>query len=384
MNLTRILTPVAVAAAFAVAPLATQAQSLFAAQGADFQLADPSGSGRYTNLQFLGGYGLLDFNNGSDFQLSGDPYEVGGAVGFMTVAQLAATGTDGASITQTLRTDPYQEGGEFVADAMWASPSATGLTLDTSGTNAGQFGVINMAGGFGLQGARVNGILLGGQLVASNVRVDLVNQQVIADLSGTRSAFGSRPAAPFSAPGTALWTFDQVTGPTSIDPSALLSTDPVAALASGGLTVVQSGSTPIYQTTTCFSGGTGYGYGYGGGGGYYYPCTQQVGTANQIVARADLNLSGLTLTEAGAQMLSNSLGLQATGVDALNGANLDPDKWGSLRVGVFLRAGDLTPAGWPSLPASVPEPSTYALMGVGLLGIWGVSRSAARRRSAAV
>lgn len=371
MQLTRILTPVAFAAAFVVASQAAHAQSqaVYVPQLTDFQLTDPSGSGRSAVVQFVGGYGQLDFNNGSTFQQTGDPLDVGAAVEFLAYSKLAASGTSGASFITETQPNYYENGSPFLADARWESPSVGGMMIETAGANAGRMGVLNLAGGFSLQGTRISGTLTGGQLEASNIRVDLVNKQVIADVSGTRTAIGTVSAQSFSAPATVLWTFDQVSGPTSINPSALLATDPVAALASSGLTVVQHGTAPIYQTSTCYSGGTGYGYPYGGGG-YYYPCTQQVGTAFQMVARADLNLTGLTLTAEGAQLLTNSLGLQTSGAAAMNQVNTwDESKWGDLRVGVFLRTGELTQTSWPALPASIPEPSTYALMGLGLVGV---------------
>ena len=76
----------------------------------------------------------------------------------------------------------------------------------------------------------------------------------------------------------------------------------------------------------------------------------------------DTLLSGLSLTSAGFNHLKNGLGLYSIGLIALQGASTD---FGTL-------SSSLTVA-----PA-IPEPSTYALMGLGLVGIG----FAARRRAA--
>lgn len=79
----------------------------------------------------------------------------------------------------------------------------------------------------------------------------------------------------------------------------------------------------------------------------------------------DTTLSGLALTTTGFNHLKNGLGLYSIGLIALQGASTD---FGTLTS--TLTFANATPA--------IPEPSTYALMGLGLVGIG----FAARRRAA--
>lgn len=76
-------------------------------------------------------------------------------------------------------------------------------------------------------------------------------------------------------------------------------------------------------------------------------------------------LSGLSLTSTGFDHLKNGLGLYSIGLIALQGAAND---FGTLTSSLTVAA---------AVPA-IPEPSTYALMGLGLVGIG----FAARRRAA--
>jgi Zn-dependent alcohol dehydrogenase len=86
------------------------------------------------------------------------------------------------------------------------------------------------------------------------------------------------------------------------------------------------------------------------------------GIGNLYTFSAHNVISGLAVVPAARDLFSKSLGLLATGNDALNAVT----DWGSV-------TSDMT-----FTVREVPEPSTYALMGLGLVGISLV----ARRRAA--
>ncbi|HYR26136.1 MAG TPA: PEP-CTERM sorting domain-containing protein [Aquabacterium sp.] len=89
-------------------------------------------------------------------------------------------------------------------------------------------------------------------------------------------------------------------------------------------------------------------------------------TAVSGVGTYDTVLSGLSLTTDGFNNLKNGLGLYSIGLIALQGASAD---FGTLTSSITVAAAPV---------ASVPEPSTYALMGVGLVGIGLVARRRAK------
>lgn len=166
------------------------------------------------------------------------------------------------------------------------------------------------------------GVSTGGLATVSNLRFDLANQVIYADLTGTKAAVGSSAVVDFNLPDTALWTVDSITGLTEIDTDALRFLDEQAridAMAAAGFTH-HNGS---FSATTV--------------------------------------LSGLKITEAGLNFFANSLGLVTTGNFVFAAVNQDAQGWGSISL-----TTTITP---------VPEPGAYALAGVGLLTVMGALRA---------
>lgn len=357
----------AVAAMLAAAtPLVTQAQTIPLAQGQGLTFNDQT-QAQPVDVVYAGGYGQIDFSTGS-FDPAYDIDEsnaIGGSLGFFNSALGVVVGTGGAQIREAYRLDNYGNG--IRSELTWQDATAESLSMNATGPQAGKFGVVRLSGGMNLTSPRIGGgNLYGGTVQLNNLRVDLVNQQVIADITGSPT-YGNA----FSRPDTPIWSFaSSVTGPTGISLPSLRSGDPVSALQSDGFTVVDSSSAIIYQQSSCFASGSGLGYP-GGGGGYWYPCTVPAGTAHYVVARADLLLDNLELTDAAAQAFAEGLEMLPAGesMAALTQVHTENGKWGSMRVGLFFRAGTMNSYNWPALPASIPEPSTHLMMGLGLVGV---------------
>ncbi|RZI77095.1 MAG: PEP-CTERM sorting domain-containing protein, partial [Rubrivivax sp.] len=78
---------------------------------------------------------------------------------------------------------------------------------------------------------------------------------------------------------------------------------------------------------------------------------------------ARIVLSKLSITNEGFDFLKHSLGLLSTGVGNFFAVNAGRDRWGSTTLNLRFSV------------AAVPEPSAYALAGVGLLVVWGARRA---------
>jgi hypothetical protein len=366
MKLTLI---VLAAAALLAGPVASaHAQLLLSAGGAATTL-----SGSSTALQFLGGYGHLAFSDGNYDQINNRT--LGGAVvtfnllvsGSTKTTAIATQGTAGATVfveTQSTSTTPFNDA------IAWHSPAVTTALLGPvggGGGGAGQLGVLALQGGLSIAIGQTEGIAAGGSVQMSNLRVDLNNGQIIADLFGTSVATADAPSATYNSLNTVVWTAGAVSGPTLINAADLGAANADSALTAAGFGVVDRQTMPTLGT--CI-----------GGYPYYssYPCMKN---ADVLTFRSDVMLNTLEMTPEATEFLINSLILDPTGNTILTAVNFSTEKWGSLAVGTFFRTIPNVTGFLPSIPASIPEPSTYALMGLGLLGIWGVSRRAARHPS---
>jgi hypothetical protein len=152
---------------------------------------------------------------------------------------------------------------------------------------------------------------------------------VYADLVGTKSAVGTVAAVNYNLPGTALWNIGSISGPTVIPPAALLAANPATAMTAAGFSNVtkKTDARGVYYEADSFN-----------------------------------TISGLSVTTAGFNFFSGSLGLLSTGVNALKAVA----DYGTVTSQLHFSVRE------------VPEPSTYALMGLGLVGISLVARRRAK------
>ncbi len=161
-----------------------------------------------------------------------------------------------------------------------------------------------------------NGVATGGNVFVGNFTVDLVNKAIYGDVTGTGLALANNIT---NSKGT------------------------VVVAAHGAVTVNEIGI-KLFDFTT-ITGPTAL-----AGEGTY-----------------NTSFTGLALTTAGFTAISNGLGLYSIGKTALQGAAAD---FGQLDSVITVTKAAVTP--------SVPEPSTYALMGLGLVGLSLVARRRAK------
>ncbi len=324
-----------VIASAVVAAGVANAAVVTATVGNPLAVTDPNGSGRVAELTLLGSSaGTLEFSNGTGVFGGTPTTSVGGLVGALNVGKVVITAEDNAAITETKVTI----GRATPRGIVKIGAGVTGLQADNV---TGQILSVNSFGGATQTAAYLEGVLDGGKVTVKNLRFDLANNAVYADMSGAALNPDDTYGATVTAPGIKLWTIGSVTGPTSIPPAALL------AAADGNFApMIAAGYTQVGEPVN----------------GLYTVNAQNL-------------LGNLKVTTEGFEFFAKTLGLTpgSTGYTTLAGVNNGVDGWGSVKSSITFTARELgtTPA--------IPEPSTYAMMAVGLVGLGLV----ARRRKAA-
>jgi PEP-CTERM motif len=337
-----------VAAAFAAAGMANAA-TVTANVGQTIRVTDDARGAASTNrqaditLQSAGG--ALYFSNGTADPTATPPAKlnsVGGLVGALNVGKTVVTGVDGAVVTQSNL--PVGATNRSTRAIVNIGANVTGLVADTS---TGVFSIVNTIGGANQTSPWIDGVLDGGTVTVKNLRVDLINKQVFADLIG-------RPLISYDDPtlvygdevvfSGALWNIGSISGPTSLPPSELL------AAADGNTSALTARGYVINSVNDIVVNGV---------------------TVKDYNVTATNLLSKLTVTDDGFAAFAKTLGLVegSTGYTTLAGVNGGATGWGTLKSAITFSAHEV--------PA-VPEPSTYAMMAIGLVGLG----FAARRRAA--
>gem|GEM_PF-814426 len=282
--------------------------------------------GKTATLTLLSGSGALSFSNGG-WKVGDDPNAISGLIGALNVGKVVVSGVGGVTTQTDYYTDPV-----FGDEYRYSSIATAAVSSLTADDVTGQVLAVQSTGGAVQTGTRISGVLTGGSASVTNLKFDLANKVVIADLTGTKAAVGTTAAVNYNLGTTTLWNIANVSGPTVLPPAALTGNNVVADLtAAGFINVVQKSDAQ----------------------GIYYE-------------GESLNLiSGLSITTAGFDFFKNSLGLAGAGITALQGV----DDYGTVTSTLKFSVREVTPA--------VPEPSTYAMMAIGLVGLG----FAARRRA---
>ncbi|HEX5371116.1 MAG TPA: PEP-CTERM sorting domain-containing protein [Aquabacterium sp.] len=280
-------------------------------------------SGRSAELKLLSGTGGLYFSNGTGDPINGTPTtSVGGLVGALNVGKVVLTPADGAIVTETI----LPIGSRVKTDTRAKVQIDAAVTALTAETTTGVFQSVQAFGGATQSADFIAGVLEGGTASITNLRIDLLNSRVYADVLGNAgTSYENRQN------GLYLWDISNIQGPTTLAPSLLLGADPQAAMTAAGYTVL-SNVNGLYTVQ-----------------------------ANNI-------LSGLKVTTEGFNFFADALGLTpgSTGYTTLANVNNFAEGWGSMKSTLTFTVRE------------VPEPSTYALMGLGLVGISLVARRRAK------
>jgi PEP-CTERM motif len=398
--------------AFAAALVAGSAQAVIVTVGGGATtVVDPSGATtREAQFSLLSGYSggnvnASAYSTGGDLIFSSGTYiggsyipgltgtsvtpsnisAVSGTLGALNVGQITMTGQGGVTVTETFRarnTDKTVYASRAAAIASLSNPATMGYTtsspgalvplvttanqatvtrisskanstiasLDavTTGPNAGQILSANAVGGAFQQGTFISGTLNGGTLLVENIRFDLVSRAVIADVTGDADPVDGEDDTPaVSVSGMTMWTWgvNDTSGPTSLNPDSVLAANPVSALTADGFTLLDQRDSTVSNWRTPAAGDF----------------------FQKYTVLAPTTFNNLQITPVARQFFIDSFGLGPTGVTALDAVNNSIGGWGKVASNIVFEVQE------------VPEPSTYALMGLGLVGISLV----ARRRSAA-
>jgi len=334
----------AVAAAL-VAAGAANAATATGTVGQNVQVVDPLGSGRIAELTLKPSGGTLYFSHGyGDSTITPAATQTAGPaglIGALNVGKVVITGVDGAAVTETNvtyggRTKVTERGSVAIA------ANVSSLTGIIDGPNAGQFTTVTATGGARQSAVSNPGVLGGGNAVVNNLVIDISGKRVLADLlSNAGESFEVKEK------GFHLWNFDTITGPTSINPKDLLA------------------DADLCKTGNCTAPNmTAAGYTLGG----YNAVTGlwQASTSN--------NVKGLRITTAGFDFFTQALDIApgGTAFNTLKAVNDTTEGWGTLKSQINFSVREVT-----ATPA-VPEPSTYAMMLLGLAGVGFVARRRAK------
>ncbi|MEY4427962.1 MAG: hypothetical protein RLZZ182_651 [Pseudomonadota bacterium] len=346
---------VAIAAALLASGVA-HAATVTAVPGTSLLIKDDARGLASTNrtaaIAITSATGSLYFSNGQADPTvipATKPNSVGGLVGALNVGKVAITPVDGASMDEIIR--PVGSLSRNTRTVVGVKASVSGLTADTA---TGAFSTVSIQGGARQTAYFLDGVLDGGIATVNNLSIDLRdvnNVKVSGNITGTALVNGAASALenPEYAAATGfsgvIWDQAKITGPTALPPGELI------AAADGDISLLQArGYSLLGLDQVQYDGLT------------YKVFTIQ---ANNLI-------TNLQVTQGGFDMFADSLGLTegGTGYNTLLGVN-GTGGWGVMKSSITFQAYELC-MDCKQLPLplpAVPEPQSWALMAVGLLGL---------------
>lgn len=259
----------------------------------------------------------VTFNAGALFDGTPDTAnDLSATVGALNVVR-ATTESVGAAAQETRYIESF---GEPLRSGLSLSLTGSALTADNV---TGQLLTTQGTGGIQFQAPATRGTADGGRATISNLRFDLANGLIYADLTGQALLASGEYGTEFSVQQSAFWTIGEVSGPTAV-PGLALAESSDSVLAAAGISLRREAN-----------------------GDRHYTFVNE--------------LQGLRITSTGMTFLSQALGLKSTGINAFSSVNGEPGGWGSVRHTTTLTLPQLT----PSIPA-IPEPGTFVLASGGL------------------
>jgi PEP-CTERM motif len=283
----------------------------------------------------------------------GKPSAVSGAVNVFNIVKASLSPTNGADLVERQATLTNTR-----KTRSWLKVNGTATSVSL--TDTGAVGMVSLQGTQEISTPYIDGTSDGGVLRLSNYVADAQSGVISANVD-YRQRFTERDVDGFEiasilGPWTSLglvpmWQASTITG-------SKLSTQTLGETADGwnapqGWNVsARPGHVLGYEVRPYYAHGQ------------YYTRSEEIRSADIYTLTGEITFGGLKLTDAGFDAMQVALGLgddspselPSIGYDAFNAVNNRPDGWGSLTTTLKLET-----------TLSVPEPSTYATMALGLM-----------------